>query len=118
VTDCTIAREREGDRIALRLSGVFDRASAWKLREWIERESPIELLLDFGEVRDFSDLGVAVLAHGLSHRAQRVLLRGLRQHELRIFRYCGVPVDEPDAHGAGASSAAGQASPPVAPDAT
>jgi hypothetical protein len=28
-----------------------------------------------------------------------VLFRGLRQHELRIFRYCGVAVDELSAHG-------------------
>jgi hypothetical protein len=36
-----------------------------------------------------------------------VLFRGLRQHQLRIFRYCGVAVDEPSAHGAtGAQPAA------------
>jgi anti-anti-sigma regulatory factor len=93
VTDCTIAMERDGGWLAFRLSGAFDRAGAWKLREKIEHEGAGELLLDFSEVRDFSDLGVAVLAHALVRHGGRVLFRGLRQHQTRIFRYCGVAVD-------------------------
>jgi len=92
-----IAREQDGQRVAFRVAGVFDRTSAWALREKIERESASELLLDFSQVRDFSDLGVAVLAHGVTRAGQRVLFRGLRQHEIRIFRYCGVAVDETSA---------------------
>ncbi|HEX9291313.1 MAG TPA: STAS domain-containing protein [Anaeromyxobacteraceae bacterium] len=94
MTDCTMAREREGDRVVYRLGGVFDRASAWGLREKMERETAREVLLDFSLVRDFSDLGVAVVAHGLNGATRRVLFRGLRQHQLRIFRYCGIAVEE------------------------
>lgn len=92
--ECVVTREWEGDRVVLRVVGAFDRPHAWSLRDALERETAPEVLLDFTHVRDFSDLGVAVLAHGLQRGGRRVLFRGLRQHQLRIFRYCGVPVDE------------------------
>jgi len=94
MTDCTIAKERDGERAVFRLGGVFDRTSAWTLRARVEQEGALEVLLDFSQVQDFSDLGVAVLAHGLTSVNRRVLFRGLRQHQLRIFRYCGVAVEE------------------------
>jgi len=94
MTDCTITCEREEGRTTYRLAGVFDRAAAWTLREKVERDAGRDVLLDFTLVRDFSDLGVAVLAHGLTNASRRVLFRGLRQHQLRILRYCGVAVDE------------------------
>jgi hypothetical protein len=91
---CTIDRTESGDRAVYLLGGGFDRASAWAVRERVERETVAEVLLDFTRVRQFSDLGVAVLAHGLTGASRRVLFRGLRQYELRIFRYCGVAVEE------------------------
>ncbi len=94
LTNCTIAREWEGEQVVYRLSGVFDRDSAWALRQQVESESERDVLLDFSLVRDFSDLGVAVLAHGLTSAPRRILFRGLRQHRLRVFRYCGVAPDE------------------------
>jgi anti-anti-sigma regulatory factor len=103
--DWSIHRERDGDRAVYRLAGVFDRASAWALREKVERESAPEILLDFGAVRDFSDLGVAVLAHGLTTTEHRIVFRGLRQHQLRILRYCGVAVEELTAREATATPA-------------
>ncbi len=107
-----IETERDGERATFRLGGVFDRGVAWKLRELLQEEAAGELVLDFGQVRDFSDLGVAVLAHGLSGLRQRVVFRGLRQHELRILRYCGIAVDETSARQAEATpSRAPQASP-------
>jgi len=110
MTDCTIDKEREGDRIVFRLGGVFDRASAWNLRKRIEGEVSLNVLLDFSLVSDFSDLGVAVLAHGITNANRRILLRGLRQHQLRIFRYCGVPVDETSARDASAGPTANDSS--------
>ena len=95
MTDCNINREHDGDRVLYRLSGAFDRTGAWALRAKLDRETADEVLLDFSLVRDFSDLGVAVVAHGLQEAPRRIRFRGLRQHQLRIFRYCGVPVDEP-----------------------
>jgi anti-anti-sigma regulatory factor len=104
--ECHISREPDGERIVYRLSGMFDRGGAWALREHLEREPARDVLLDFSQVRDFSDLGVAVLAHGLTSGARRVAFRGLRTHQLRIFRYCGVPVDELAARDASAAMAA------------
>jgi anti-anti-sigma regulatory factor len=94
MTDCTITREWDGDRLVLRLAGAFDRATSWSLRDSLEREPAPEVVLDFSLVRDFSDLAIAVLAHGLQAGQRPVSLRGLRQHQLRIFRYCGIPADE------------------------
>lgn len=110
MTEGTITREWEGIRLVLHLAGVFDRSSAWALRERMERETAPDLLVDFSQVRDFSDLGVAVLAHGLQSATRRVAFRGLRQHQLRIFRYCGLAVEEVAsreviAAGAGAAAA-------------
>jgi anti-anti-sigma regulatory factor len=89
-----LTREMEGDRPVLRLHGEFDRASAWALRERLEREAASDVVVDFSLVRSFSDLAVAVLAHGVQLTRSRVVLRGLRQHQLRIFRYCGVEVGD------------------------
>ena len=94
LTEFTIAREGEGEQAVYRLSGVFDRGSAWALRQRVESDSARDVLLDFSLVRDFSDLGVAVLAHGLIGAPRRILCRGLRQHQVRIFRYCGVAPGE------------------------
>lgn len=105
MADCDISRERDGDRVLYRLSGVFDRTGAWSLREKLDGETAEDVLLDFSLVRDFSDLGVAVVAHGLHETPRRVRFRGLRQHQLRIFRYCGVSIDD----GARASPATGAA---------
>jgi hypothetical protein len=90
---CSIEREHEGDRTIIRLSGTFDPASAHELTERLGREPGDELVLDFSLVREFADLGVATLAHGLAGAERRLLLRGLRQHQLRIFRYFGVDVE-------------------------
>ncbi len=92
--ESTIHRDHDGARPAYRIRGAFDRAGAWVLRERIECDPAPALLLDFTQVRDFSDLAVAVLAHGLAGSERRVAFRGLRERELRILRYCGVPLDE------------------------
>ena len=92
--DGTISLERDGNRVTYHLAGSFDRASAWELRARIDREPTAEVMIDFSLVRDFSDLGLAVVAHGLIAGAKNVHFRGLRQHQLRIFQYCGVGLDE------------------------
>ena len=90
---CTFVREVEGGRAVIRLSGVFDRVSAAELAERLEAERGGEVVLDFSLVREFADLGVAALAHELAGGDRRLLMRGLRQHQLRIFRYFGVDVE-------------------------
>ncbi len=89
---CSIIKELEGGRTVIRVAGVFDRASAFELRDRLEREPANDLVLDFSLVREFADLGVATLAHGLAGGERRLRLRGLREHQLRIFRYFGVDV--------------------------
>ena len=74
--------------------GVFDGASAWELRHALEAvHKGSKVVLDFTRVREFYDFGVAVLAYGLAQRSPavpRVTLKGLRTHQLRMFRYFGV----------------------------
>lgn len=90
---CSIVTESEGGRTVIRVAGVLDRASAFELRERLEREPAGDLVLDFSEVVEFVDLGVATLAHGLAGDARRHLkLRGLHPHQVRIFRHFGVAV--------------------------
>lgn len=96
--ECSISHDREGERLVYRLAGTFDRAAAWALRARLEHDDAAsELVLDFSLVRDFSDLGVAVLAHALTAAPRRVVFRGLRQHQVRIFRYCGLAIEETSA---------------------
>lgn len=90
---CTLNREEENGRAVIRVSGSFDRASAFELRDQLARERGDELVLDFSQVRDFADLGIATLALGLAHNERRISLRGLRTHQLRIFRYFGVDLE-------------------------
>jgi len=104
--DGTISRERDGERVLYRLGGSFDRAGAWDLRARIDEDAETEVLLDFSLVRDFSDLGLAVVAHGLLAGAKHVHFRGVRQHQLRIFQYCGVIIDELRARGAASTFSA------------
>jgi anti-anti-sigma regulatory factor len=90
---CRIVRDLVDGRAVIRVEGVFDRASAFELRDRLEREPAGDVVLDFSLVREFADLGVATLAHGLAGGERRLRLVGLRQHQLRIFRYFGVDVD-------------------------
>jgi len=90
---CCIERELQDGRTVIRVSGVFDSDSACELREQLSREPGDDVVLDFSLVREFADLGVATLAHGLAGAERRFRLLGLRQHQLRIFRYFGVDVE-------------------------
>jgi len=91
---------RDGNGALLfRLDGAFDGASAWDLRHALEAVDgrPTHIVVDFSLVREFFDFGVAVLAHGLAQRplsGPPVILKGLRKHQLRLFRYFGVEVDD------------------------
>jgi anti-anti-sigma regulatory factor len=90
---CEFIREAEGDRAVFRLAGVLDRAAASELAERLRAEQCGEVVLDFSLVREFADLAVATLARALAEGERRPLLRGLRQHQLRIFRYFGVDLE-------------------------
>ncbi len=96
---CTIERERQGERTIFRVSGVFDRASAAELREQVDAEAGDDLVVDFSLVSEFADLCAAALVSELT-ADRRLRLRGLRQHQLRIFRYFGIDVEALEGHGA------------------
>jgi anti-anti-sigma regulatory factor len=93
MSGCRIDRETEDGRTVIRVSGTFDSASACELSDRLAREPGDDVVLDFSLVREFADLGVAALARGLADRSQHLSLRGLRQHQVRIFRYFGVDLE-------------------------
>jgi len=92
MSPCTFVTEVDGARTVIRMLGGFDRSSALSLHERVAAESGPEVVLDFSLVGEFEDLGVATLAGLLSALAgrRRISLRGLRQHQLRLFRYFGI----------------------------
>ncbi len=92
--DCVVERDRESGRTVMRVGGAFDRDCALELRDELQRTEG-DLLLDFSQVQDFDDLGVATLARVLIEIPdRRIGVRGLRQHQLRLFRYIGIDVDD------------------------
>jgi anti-anti-sigma regulatory factor len=93
MSGCRIDRETEDGRTVIRVSGVFDSASACELSDQLAHEPGADVVLDFSLVREFADLGVAALARGIADRSHHFSLRGLRQHQLRIFRYFGVELE-------------------------
>lgn len=76
--------------VTLHVSGVVDGAMARRLQVALDREQH-PVVVDFSRVRDFYDFAVALLAHRLSSQSgSRVIMTGLREHQLRMFRYFGV----------------------------
>jgi anti-anti-sigma regulatory factor len=103
---CTVVREAREGWVVLKVSGMFDGASAWELRDALSGERGRDVVVDFSQVREFYDLGVSVLAQGLRREGRHLFIRGLRQHQLRMFRYLGVEVDPIDAGPEGPASVA------------
>jgi hypothetical protein len=85
---------RSGAEVVIQVDGTFDAVAAWDLRKRLRAMPPeARVTLDFTRVREFLDLGVAVIAPSLLEREHpRVTLRGLRQHQHRMFRYFGIDV--------------------------
>ena len=88
-------RLQPGGEILIRVDGTFDAAAAWDVRGRLGAvPATSHVVIDFSKVREFEDLGVAVLASGLSKvDGPHVAVRGLRQHQHRMFRYFGVDLD-------------------------
>jgi STAS domain-containing protein len=78
----------------IQVDGTFDAVAAWDVRRRLRELPPsAHVVLDFTRVKEFLDLGVAVVAPGLLERGgPGVSVRGLRQHQHRMFRYFGVDV--------------------------
>ena len=92
---CSVEREVIGSTAQYRVMGKFEGACAWDLAGRIEKEPLGELALDFSQCGEFVDYGVAVLASALLEAHGKVVhLKGLRQHQLRLFKYFGVDPDQ------------------------
>ena len=84
-----------GGEILISLDGAFDAFAAWQIRGRLVSLPPeSSVVLDFTAVDEFFDLGVAVMAHGLAvNEGARVEMRGLHEHQHRLFRYFGIDAD-------------------------
>jgi hypothetical protein len=88
---CHIRREVIGSTAWYRIAGKFESSCSWDLSRRIAQEPLGEMALDFSQVGDFVDYGIAVLSNAVLDLPQKtVRLQGLRQHQLRLFKYFGV----------------------------
>jgi hypothetical protein len=88
---CNISREVIGSTAWYRIAGKFENSCSWDLSRRVVQEPLGELTLDFSQVGDFVDYGIAVLASALLELPHKTVhLQGLRQHQLRLFKYFGV----------------------------
>lgn len=95
MSGCNIQREIIGSTARYNVAGRFEGACAWDLAHRIEREALAELTLDFSQCGEFVDYGIAVLANVLlATPHKRVHFEGLRQHQVRLFKYFGVDAEE------------------------
>lgn len=75
----------------IRMDGVFDVPAAQRLaRALAQTDANEQVRIDLTHVREFHDYGVTVLAQALASRGKRIVVRGLRQHHLRLLRYFGI----------------------------
>jgi hypothetical protein len=90
------ATRGDGGELVVRIDGVFDGRAASRLNSWLgEAPAGDHLVIDFGAARECQDLGLAALARALSARGDRVMLRGLNRHQVRLLRYFGVEAEPP-----------------------
>jgi anti-anti-sigma regulatory factor len=79
------------DLSTIPLSGAFDGLAARRLEAILARAEPgARLRVDLTKIGEFHDFGIAVLAHALTRCKAHVTLLGLRHHQIRVLRYCGV----------------------------
>jgi anti-anti-sigma regulatory factor len=86
---CHLSREERAGRVIYTIRGKLDGACAWELRTRIEGERPSALSIDFSQVSEFADSGVAVLAQCFADKSN-LNITGLRKHTVRVFQCFGV----------------------------
>ncbi len=87
---CSLEREVIGSTAFYRMNGKFEASCAWELSGRLEQEPLGDMVVDFSQVSEFVDYGVAIIAGALVGSRKRIELRGLRQHQERLFGYFGV----------------------------
>src|SRR4051812_46908074 len=92
---CSLEREVDGSTALYRIAGRFEGSCAWDLSARLDQEPVLEVVIDFSRVTEFVDSAVAVIAPSLASSGHHVRLRGLRQHQERLFRYFGVEPAQP-----------------------
>jgi hypothetical protein len=85
-----VTRGERGE-LVIRIAGTFDAKAASRLTGWLgEISSGDELVVDFSQVRDCHDFGLAAVARDLAERGPRLQVRGLTRHQQRMLRYFGL----------------------------
>src|SRR5574337_1425943 len=85
-----------GRPFVIERGGTFDVPAARQVALVLAGAPGLEVRIDLSRVRDFPDLGLAVLARSLAGRRPRARVFGLRQHPVRLLRYLGIET-EPEA---------------------
>jgi hypothetical protein len=76
--------------VVIRIDGTFDAKAASRLSGWLaEVPAGGPLVIDFREVRECQDFGLARVAPDLAAR-EHLVVRGLTRHQERMLRYFGV----------------------------
>ena len=89
------AMEQRGEAQVIQRDGVFDVAAAQEVAVRLAGVSSGDVVrVDLTRVRDFDDLGVALLARALAESPGRVAVQGLREHHRRLLRYLGISAAE------------------------
>lgn len=78
------------DRV-IHLEGTFDAPAARRLEATLQQQvdPATRVHIDLTQVREFHDFGFSVLARALANAPGRVMLHGLRHHQIRLLRYLG-----------------------------
>jgi anti-anti-sigma regulatory factor len=85
-----VTRGARGELI-IRIAGTFDGTAASRLNGWLgEISSGDQLVVDFSQVRDCHDFGLAAVARDFAGRGPHVQVRGLTRHQQRMLRYFGL----------------------------
>ena len=95
MSGCCVEREVLGSTAIYRVKGNFEGSCAFDLSRRLEKELLAEVVLDFSRTSGFVDYGVAVMSSALLSMPHKAIhLRGLRRHQLRLFKYFGVEPED------------------------
>jgi len=84
-----LAKPATVDRV-IHLEGTFDVPAARRIEAALLLADPAARIhIDLTQVREFHDFGFSVLARALASDPGRVMLHGLRHHQIRLLRYLG-----------------------------